>query len=191
MDPAGPLFKNRTSTDRLSRGDALFVDVIHSDMYNFGIDLFVGDIDFYPNGGSGIQPGCFPNDIACSHGRAIYFFISSINDCNFTSYKCDSYDDFLMGLCSSNKKNYMGLRANLDSNSTYYLETSGSYPFCLNQTCAKNNKYCFCTPPNKADPKKCSKLEKNQCGKKNNFLCCPEKIENISDIDLTFVVDAD
>ena len=191
MDPAGPLFNERPSSDRLSKGDALFVDIIHSDMHKFGIDHSIGDVDFYPNGGGAVQPGCVPNLPACSHGRAIYFFIASINDCSFLGYKCDSYDDFLNGNCSHNQTNYMGLKARLDTNSSYYLETGRTYPFCLNESCSLSKfKYGFCTPESKTPClKKCSKLNKKECGGKKGLMCCSIKAEKKLKNDLLILID--
>jgi len=42
----------------LSRADATFVDVIHTDGGNLGFARPIGHADFYPNGGSRHQPGC-------------------------------------------------------------------------------------------------------------------------------------
>jgi hypothetical protein len=65
LDPAGPLFDVDSPVVRLDRGDAKFVDVIHTDIRitsfgivgSFGIGRPIGDVDFYPNGGFH-QPGC-------------------------------------------------------------------------------------------------------------------------------------
>lgn len=56
LDPAGPLFYILNS--RLTRNDADFVDVIHTDAGFYGIALYSGHVDFYPNGGHRPQPGC-------------------------------------------------------------------------------------------------------------------------------------
>lgn len=42
----------------LTAADAMFVDVIHTDGGNFGFPNPLGHVDFYPNGGKPIQPGC-------------------------------------------------------------------------------------------------------------------------------------
>lgn len=62
MDPAGPLFTGKESSERLSEEDASFVDVIHSDGNKFGYYAAIGHIDFYPNGGIAFQPGCYTRD---------------------------------------------------------------------------------------------------------------------------------
>ena len=57
MDPAGPKFTNEEKDFRLDESDASYVDVIHTNAGFLGTNQRVGDIDFYPNGGSH-QPGC-------------------------------------------------------------------------------------------------------------------------------------
>lgn len=58
IDPAGPLFEGASTLNRLHKEDALFVDIIHTDGGKFGIVENVGHVDFYPNGGRALQPGC-------------------------------------------------------------------------------------------------------------------------------------
>lgn len=49
LDPSRPCFSESDRPNGLQRGDALFVDIIHSDLAVWGLDP-IGDIDFYPNG---------------------------------------------------------------------------------------------------------------------------------------------
>lgn len=58
MDPAGPLFHITSEDDKLDAGDAEFVQVIHTCAGWFGYPYSLGDADYWPNGGSAIQPGC-------------------------------------------------------------------------------------------------------------------------------------
>ena len=46
-DPAGPDFY--LTSNRLSKGDANFVDVIHTSL-TYGLQVAIGDQDFWPNG---------------------------------------------------------------------------------------------------------------------------------------------
>lgn len=62
LDPAGPTFEHADEQSTLSRGDAQFVDVLHTNTRgspdrSIGIQRPVGHIDIYPNGGT-FQPGC-------------------------------------------------------------------------------------------------------------------------------------
>ncbi|KAH0624905.1 hypothetical protein JD844_032806 [Phrynosoma platyrhinos] len=57
LDPAGPSFTGRLPHERLDFNDAQFVDVIHTDIDALGYRKPLGNIDFYPNGGTD-QPGC-------------------------------------------------------------------------------------------------------------------------------------
>ena len=159
LDPAGPIFKDRDNTGRLSRDDALFVDVIHtshlslcdysdslctihSDQY-FGIYEAIGHVNFYPNGG--FDQRCLTGPL-CSHGLSHSYFTASINDCVFQSFKCDSYNDFDENRCTR-KENVMGLHAHFNdknygpeivstiiSQPGYYLETPNKKPYCSSAT---------------------------------------------------------
>ena len=57
LDPAGLGFNRVKKEFRLDKGDAKFVDIIHTDSNLAGTDLVAGDAHFYPNGGKD-QPGC-------------------------------------------------------------------------------------------------------------------------------------
>ncbi|XP_054980771.1 lipase member H [Sorex araneus] len=105
LDPAGPLFNGKSPEDRLDPGDAHFVDVIHSDTDALGYREPLGNIDFYPNGGTD-QPGC-PKTIfsgsqyfKCDHQRSVFLYLASLREnCNVTAYPCDSYQDYKNGKC--------------------------------------------------------------------------------------------
>nr|KAF6474667.1 lipase H [Rousettus aegyptiacus] len=105
LDPAGPLFNGRPPKDRLDPRDAQFVDVIHSDTDALGYKEPLGNIDFYPNGGTD-QPGCPQTIFAglqyfkCDHQRSVYLYLSSLREnCTLTAYPCDSYRDYRNGKC--------------------------------------------------------------------------------------------
>lgn len=50
LDPANPCFNEGYVLSGMSRGDARFVDVIHSNPGALGKRDPLGDVDFYPNG---------------------------------------------------------------------------------------------------------------------------------------------
>lgn len=64
LDPALPLFDDNSSNRRLKPSDAYFVDVIHTDGGILGNPEAMGHVDFYPNGGHALQPGCARQEIA-------------------------------------------------------------------------------------------------------------------------------
>ncbi|XP_060950171.1 lipase member H [Limanda limanda] len=105
LDPAGPMFTSATTEQRLDPSDAMFVDVLHTDMNSFGLRGSHGHIDFYANGGAD-QPGC-PKTIfagksyfVCDHQRSVFLYLCALNrTCSLTGYPCSSYSDFLDGRC--------------------------------------------------------------------------------------------
>lgn len=64
LDPAFPLFDQGSPHRRLSPSDAKFVDIIHTDGGLLGNPHAIGHADFYPNGGTPLQPGCVEQEIA-------------------------------------------------------------------------------------------------------------------------------
>ncbi|KAJ1119423.1 hypothetical protein NDU88_007609 [Pleurodeles waltl] len=107
LDPAGPLFSGKPPDERLDPTDALFVDVIHTDIDALGYRENLGHIDFYPNGGTD-QPGC-PQTIfsgsqywKCDHQRSVFLYLSSLKQsCDVMTYPCDSYKDYRSGKCAN------------------------------------------------------------------------------------------
>lgn len=120
LDPAGPGFLNNPPQHRIDIGDALFVDIIHTNaeerFKGYGYPNPVAHVDFYPNGGIN-QPGCLDGIIAtltkrdyenfafaafCSHRWANFLFIDSVLNptCPFVAYACQDWDTFLEGRCA-------------------------------------------------------------------------------------------
>jgi len=113
LDPAGVLFKDADTSQRLHKTDAQFVDVIHTNGGSFtslGISKNIGHIDFYPNGGEE-QPGCGEDPI-CSHSLSHDLMTASIkagkSSDKFLATSCLSYRWFVAGFCDKNKKIPMG-----------------------------------------------------------------------------------
>ncbi|XP_054645586.1 lipoprotein lipase-like isoform X2 [Dunckerocampus dactyliophorus] len=130
LDPAGPTFEHAEDQDTLSRDDAQFVDVLHTNTRgspgrSIGIQKAVGHIDIYPNGGT-FQPGCNIQNtlmgialegikglqnmdqlVKCSHERSIHLFIDSLLNTQQQSvaFRCSSKEAFNKGLCLSCRKN--------------------------------------------------------------------------------------
>ncbi|GFN89194.1 transposase [Plakobranchus ocellatus] len=180
LDPAEPYFDRLDDSLRLDPSDAIFVDVIHTDAETFtglkgyGSVRRQGHVDFYPNGGVR-QPGCIsPSDlanllpdtatysrsgIACSHSRALYLFIESLNShsgedigkssgsnttgtssvtgsCSMSdAADCQSWEDFESGNCKSCPGKaclLMGYYADKfpAARGSIYLSTTSNAPFC-------------------------------------------------------------
>nr|Q64424.1 RecName: Full=Pancreatic lipase-related protein 2; Short=PL-RP2; AltName: Full=Cytotoxic T lymphocyte lipase; AltName: Full=Galactolipase; AltName: Full=Triacylglycerol lipase; Flags: Precursor [Myocastor coypus]AAB30219.1 lipase, CoPL-RP2 [Myocastor coypus=coypu, pancrease, Peptide, 470 aa] [Myocastor coypus]CAA58121.1 lipase related protein 2 [Myocastor coypus]prf//2104203C lipase-related protein 2 [Myocastor coypus] len=122
LDPAEPCFQDTPEEVRLDPSDAMFVDVIHTDIapiipsFGFGMSQKVGHMDFFPNGGKEM-PGCEKNIIstivdvngflegitslaACNHMRSYQYYSSSIlNPDGFLGYPCASYEEFQKDGC--------------------------------------------------------------------------------------------
>ncbi|KAF5276863.1 hypothetical protein FQA39_LY06414 [Lamprigera yunnana] len=96
LDPAGPLFKFTPENERLSKTDALFVDVIHTDSL-LGILQNCGQVDFHPNCVYE-QPGCpylptltnetLISDCFCGTIRSIELMTESVNSHQLIAVSC-------------------------------------------------------------------------------------------------------
>ncbi|XP_012259852.2 pancreatic triacylglycerol lipase [Athalia rosae] len=80
LDPARPNFDHVGDDKRVSKSDAAYVEVIHTNAGLLGLKEKLGHSDFFPNGGKA-QPGC-GLDLAgsCSHGRSYEYFAESIRN---------------------------------------------------------------------------------------------------------------
>ena len=80
LDPAAPGFDFDDAAIRLDPSDAMFVDVIHSDVRDstlskaLGLQRPCGHVDFYPNGGKN-QPGCDTSDVIGGNNRTHVFCV--------------------------------------------------------------------------------------------------------------------
>lgn len=137
LDPALPGFTFE-DIPNLSPEDADLVDVIHTDAGFFGFTRQNGHLDFWPNNGTRLQPGC-PNYVGvglydghCSHHRSWQFFAESlINETAFPAVRCPSWEDFSKDGCQHNDVAYMGFRAGQTRGKAglYYLVTAKEAPF--------------------------------------------------------------
>ncbi|KYN02692.1 Pancreatic triacylglycerol lipase, partial [Cyphomyrmex costatus] len=113
LDPAGPLYN--FLQPHLSFSDARFVDIIHTDYGFYGIARTTGTVDFFPNGGERIQPGCqqhpkfYSKDDFCSHQRSWKFYAESlIDESAFLGVQCSSLSHLVSGKCNNNTQIIMG-----------------------------------------------------------------------------------
>ncbi|CAF0766349.1 unnamed protein product [Brachionus calyciflorus] len=155
LDTAGPFFEDTDPVVRLDPTDADLVDSMHTNAgslftFAFGIQMPVGHVDFYVNGGK-FQPSCPglasiiggllggnldpTKEVGCSHNRAVDYFIESIRSpCPFVGFSCDSEEAFDRGDCSScenNKCSAMGYYTlNFKGRGSMYLKTTLNAPYC-------------------------------------------------------------
>jgi len=136
LDPALPLFGERTDNLRIDPSDADFVNVIHTasgTLLDGGLAFTEprGHADWYPNTGRG-QPGCGTDYFgACSHSRAHEYFGESVNHDAFSGCVCTSYEDFV-NTCDCNISTHkMGWSTPRATRGIYYLTTRGVSPYGL------------------------------------------------------------
>jgi hypothetical protein len=154
LDPAGPLFKASEPNERLAKGDAQYVEVIHTNGATLGMGMIaaIGDADFYVNGvrscliftdlGEFIflisfqgrsQPGCFIS--YCSHSRAAYLFQESLllgSSNNFAAKRCNNQNEAESKKCSGESGFLMGgepSNAQLNLSGIFYLDTNSDSPY--------------------------------------------------------------
>jgi hypothetical protein len=118
LDPAKPLFYPNLHTDHITKDDAEMVDIIHTDAWVMGAPVSTGTIDFWPNGGSRVQPPCpaksnASEDAGCSHACSWRYYGESVmfKSSTFLARKCNSWDDYRRGKCDSNQQVSMGINA--------------------------------------------------------------------------------
>ncbi|GBP01934.1 Vitellogenin-1 [Eumeta japonica] len=128
LDPANPCFGSR-SLAGLQRGDAKFVDIIHTNPGVLGTRDALGDIDFYPQGYAPIKPGC--RILGCSHKRAWKYYAESVypgHELDFVATHCTSLRDLENGLCDGPEM-IMGLQTNPNANGTHMLSVNRQIPW--------------------------------------------------------------
>lgn len=100
LDPSGNQWD--TNSGRLSESDAEYVEVIHTDsegLFSNGLKDAIGDVDFYPNGGSK-QPGCGLSN-SCSHIRAWELFAATLREDNeLSGNSCSNFLQLSWNRCN-------------------------------------------------------------------------------------------
>ncbi|XP_014277740.1 pancreatic triacylglycerol lipase isoform X2 [Halyomorpha halys] len=133
LDPASPLYEYMGGEDsRLDSGDAEFVDVIHTAGGAAGYYTALGHADFYPNGGTPIQPACeeYSINISCSHGMSYKYYDESIqNPEAFRAVECDSWKSYASGNCNKHNVTYMGDPTPTSTRGIFYLTTNDKPPY--------------------------------------------------------------
>ncbi|RZF44278.1 hypothetical protein LSTR_LSTR006828 [Laodelphax striatellus] len=131
FDPSGVFFSSKPEY-RIDASDADFVDIIHTCGHWLGYYDPIGHVDFYPNGGLPIQPGCGFDLGYCSHCRSYLLYIETItsDEPGFLAAKCDSNSDFNSGKCCSDITQ-MGENADRKARGIYFLYTGDQSPYGL------------------------------------------------------------
>jgi pimeloyl-ACP methyl ester carboxylesterase len=130
LDPAGPGFSHTGAKFRLRRGDADYVECIHTNGDSLGLLEPYCTVDIYPNFGSN-QPGCNILLDLCSHSRAWKYFAESLTS-NFTSYECTSMQQIKNEIACNGTELVMGENSfETKGNATgiFYLTTNEESPF--------------------------------------------------------------
>ncbi|XP_059608068.1 pancreatic lipase-related protein 2-like [Phlebotomus argentipes] len=135
LDPAWPLFSADDPTVRMDRGDAVFVESMHTNAGLLGFTVPIGHATYYPNGGSS-QPGCgIDVSGACAHARSNLFFAESINtNTHFYSVLCPGgYDQILDGTCPQTgaSRRMSGEPLDPSLHGVFWLPTNAEAPFAI------------------------------------------------------------
>ncbi|CAD7079410.1 unnamed protein product [Hermetia illucens] len=151
LDPAFPKYYRDLHITPISYRDAEFVDIIHTDSWLYGSPLSAGTVDFWPNGGKSLQPGCprrqykqlTQNDL-CSHRRSWILYAESVIDevpKKFLAVKAKSWDDFKKGRTEP-LESYAVMGYNCPTNLTgnYYLQTNEASPYARGEDGTKYTK---------------------------------------------------
>ncbi|CAD7079339.1 unnamed protein product [Hermetia illucens] len=134
LDAALPLFFISEPSKRLAKGDALYVESIHTDGGILGFEEPIGNASFYPNYGND-QPGCgLDLTTACSHARSCTYFAESLSSPDeFLAVKCPEYSEITGRDCSTR-----GATARMGGQPSnygrgvegmYYLPVNSNYPY--------------------------------------------------------------
>lgn len=138
LDPAGFWFHKLLFTHRLSKKDAHFVDIINTDsgLLGWGYPRSEGHANFFPNGGTKVQPRCkkysqlTPYGMLCSHIYAIKLYAMSLSkNYKFTGYSAKSWKDFKEGNYEPAKTAELGANCLPGTEGNFYLHTSADSPF--------------------------------------------------------------
>ncbi|XP_028129780.1 pancreatic triacylglycerol lipase [Diabrotica virgifera virgifera] len=129
LDPAGPLFREERTDNRIDASDAENVQIIHTNGGKMGYLAPCGDSDFYPNGGKS-QPGCgFDLGGGCAHSRSYAIYAESLTSTGFVGQQCNSYEEYQKGKCTGPKASMGMFHIDKMASGSYYLKTHSKSPF--------------------------------------------------------------
>ncbi|ALC38226.1 CG34448, partial [Drosophila busckii] len=134
LDPAGNGFHGNTPAGQLDRGDAHFIDVLHTDPFLFSmLPMAIGHADFYVNLELFGQPGCNPAQLSCNHFRAgAYYAESIVSARGFWAQPCGDWLQYLTQRCSQySERDYvlMGYFVPENASGSYFVSTNAQSPY--------------------------------------------------------------
>ncbi|XP_055844459.1 pancreatic lipase-related protein 2-like [Episyrphus balteatus] len=133
LDPAGPLYEDYSSSidECLTKDDARYVEVIHTNGGRLGYLKPIGNADFYVDGGE-YQPGCLlKSSWICSHLRAFWYYSDAIGENRFTSKKCTGYKFAIVNQClEEDNEVQLGGAMNYElASGVYYTPVNAVQPY--------------------------------------------------------------
>lgn len=141
LDPSKIVAKHRNTLTGLSRGDAEFVDAIHTSAYSMGTPVRTGNVDFYPNGPAQGVPGS--DNVVEASMRATRYFAESVrpgNERNFPAVQANSLKQYKQN-DGFGKRAYMGIDAAYDIEGDYILQVNPKSPFGRNAPAKRQNSF--------------------------------------------------
>lgn len=134
LDAAAPLFGTTSVKNRLDPTDAKVVQGIHTNGGLLGWKDSLGDVDFFPNGGSS-QNGCILDvSGACAHNRSPTYYAESVVSQNFVGAECGSYSNYKKGKCADAVHAPMGEWTSSSVTGDFYLKTNSKSPYAQGDT---------------------------------------------------------
>lgn len=129
LDPSKIFIHYNQIITGLARGDADFVDVIHSSALGLATIERCGDIDFYPNGPVDIIADA--DNIIEASTRAIRYYAETVipgNEFSFLAISANSILDFNNAALKriTGKRAYMGIPINYNIKGDYILKINGA-----------------------------------------------------------------
>lgn len=141
LDPSRIYARNANTLTGLARGDAEFVDAIHTSAYGLGTPNRVGDVDFYPNGPSVAVPGT--DNIVEASMRATRYFAESVvpgMEHNFPAVAACNLNEYRNN-DGHGQRAYMGIKTDFDVEGDYILQVNAAAPFGKSSPAQKQINY--------------------------------------------------
>ncbi|XP_016954632.1 vitellogenin-1 [Drosophila biarmipes] len=141
LDPSKIVAKSKNTLTGLARGDAEFVDAIHTSVYGMGTPIRSGDVDFYPNGPAAGVPGA--SNVVEAAMRATRYFAESVrpgNERSFPAVPANSLQQYKQN-DGFGKRAYMGIDTAHDLEGDYILQVNPKSPFGRNAPAQKQSSY--------------------------------------------------